>query len=86
MPSYTKNRVKLREQIQFKDQKSVSTVAQNLNGLPLYFAQRSFTEMKCTFIKLQNEPLPKAISQELLITVFNVSHFLHRQESMTSNL
>ena len=38
----------------------------SLNGFPLYFAQTSFTEMKRTFIKLQNEPLSKAIDQELL--------------------
>ena len=29
------------------------------------FAQCSFTEMKSTFIKLQNESLPKDIDQEL---------------------
>ena len=35
--------------------------------VPLYFAQCSFTEMKSTFIKLQNESLQKDIGQELLI-------------------
>ena len=38
----------------------------NFNGFPLYFAQCSFTEMKSTFIKLQNEFI-KDIGQELLI-------------------
>ena len=33
----------------------------------MHFAQRSFTEMKSTFIKLQNEPLSKDIGQVLLI-------------------
>ena len=41
--------------------------------------------MKSTFIKLQNELLPKAVGQELLI-VNNMSHFLHCLESVTSNL
>ena len=40
---------------------------QNFDGFLLYFAQCSFTEMKSTFIKLQNESLPKDIGQELLI-------------------
>ena len=52
----------------------------------MYFAQCSFTEMKSTFIKVQNEPVPKDIGQVLLIDVFNVSHFLQRLESVTSNL
>ena len=33
----------------------------------MYVAQCSFTEMKSTFIKLQNESLPRDIHQELLI-------------------
>ena len=33
----------------------------------MYFAQCSFTEMKRTVIKLQNEPLPKDIGQVLPI-------------------
>ena len=55
----------------------------------MYFAQCSFTEMKSTFIKFQYEPLPKDIGQALLIvnnSVFNVSHFLYRLESVMSNL
>ena len=43
-----------------------------VNGFPLYFALSSFKEMKSTFIKLQNEPLPKAIGQELLLANNNV--------------
>ena len=39
----------------------------SFDGFPLYFARSSFTEMKSAFLKLQNEPLPKAIGQELLI-------------------
>ena len=39
----------------------------NFNLFPIYFAQCSFTEMKSTFIKLQNESLPKVIGQELLL-------------------
>ena len=39
----------------------------SFNGFRLYFAQTPFTEMKSTFIKLENEPLPKGIGQELLI-------------------
>ena len=42
-------------------------LARTFNSFPLYFAQCSFTEMKCTFIKLQNESLSKNIGQELLI-------------------
>ena len=54
----------------------------------MYFSQCSFTEITSTFIKLQNEPSPKDIGQELPIVnnSFNVSHFLHRLESVTSNL
>ena len=51
------------EQIQVKGSKSVSTVFLG----PLTNFRCSFTEMKSTFIKLQNEPLPKDISQVLLI-------------------
>ena len=36
----------------------------------MYFAQWSFTEMKSTFIKLQNEPSQKDIGQ-ILLTVNN---------------
>ena len=39
----------------------------NFNWFPLYSAERSFTEMKSAFINLQNESLPKDISQELLV-------------------
>ena len=45
---------------------SIYCLPRSFSGFPLYFAQSSFTEMKNTFIKLQNEPLPKAIGQELL--------------------
>ena len=38
----------------------------------MYFAQCSFTEMKDTFMELQNEPLPKDIGQVLLIVNNNV--------------
>ena len=38
----------------------------------MYFAQCSFTEMKSTFIKLQNEALPKDIRQALLIVTNSV--------------
>ena len=34
---------------------------------PIYFAQCSLTEVKSTFIKLQNDPLPKDIGQVLLV-------------------
>ena len=40
---------------------SIYCLPWSLNGFPLYFAQSLFTEMKSTFMKLQNEPLPKAI-------------------------
>ena len=39
----------------------------NFNGFPMYFAQCSFTDIKSTFIKLQNDPLPKGIGQVLVI-------------------
>ena len=45
---------------------SICCRPRSFNGFPLYFAQSSFTETKSAFIKLQNEPLPKAIGQELL--------------------
>ena len=45
---------------------SIYCLPRNFNWFSLYFAQCSFTEMKTTFIKLQNEPLPKDIGQELL--------------------
>ena len=46
---------------------SIYCFPRNFNWFPLYFAQCSFTEMKSTFIKLQNESLPKDIGQEWLI-------------------
>ena len=46
---------------------SMYCLPRSFNGFTLYFAQSSFTEMKSTFIKLRNEPLPKAIGQELHI-------------------
>ena len=46
---------------------SIYCLSRNFNWFPLYFAQCSFTEMKTTFIKLQNESLPIDIGQELHI-------------------
>ena len=46
---------------------SIYCIPRSFNGFPLYLAQNSVTEMKSTFIKLQNDPLLKAIGQELLI-------------------
>ena len=46
---------------------SIYCLPLNFNRFPLYFAQCSFTEMKTTFIKLQNQPFPKEIGQEFLI-------------------
>ena len=46
---------------------NIYCLPRNFNWFPLYFAQYSFTEMKSTFIKPQNESLPKDIGQELLI-------------------
>ena len=46
---------------------SIHCLPRSFNGFPLYFAQSSFTEIKSTFINLQNDALPKAIGQELLI-------------------
>ena len=40
--------------------------AKNVGQFRQTFTQCSFTEMKSTFIKLQNESLPKDIDQELL--------------------
>ena len=51
---------------------SIYCLPPNIKGFLLYFAQCSFTEMKTTFIKLQNESLPKDIGQELLIVNNNV--------------
>ena len=45
---------------------SIYCLPPNFDWFPLYFAQCSFTEMKSTFIKLQNEFLLKDIGQELL--------------------
>ena len=39
---------------------------------PFLLAQSSFAEMKSTFIQLQNEFLPKAIDQALLVANNNV--------------
>ena len=61
MQSYIKNRVKLRELIQFKGWMSASTFyPRSFNRFRLYFAQTSFTDMKSTFIKTENEPLPRS--------------------------
>ena len=46
---------------------SISRLPRTFNWFSLYFAWCLFTEMKSTFIKLQNESLPKDIGQELLI-------------------
>ena len=46
---------------------SIYCLPLNFDWFPLYFTQCSFTEMKTTFIKLQNESLPKDIGQELFI-------------------
>ena len=67
MQSYIKNRVKLWEQIEFKGQKSVSVVFLGTLTEFRCILQCSFTEMKSTFIELQNEPLPKDVDQELLM-------------------
>ena len=64
---------------------SIYCLPRNFNRFPLYFGQCSFTEMKSTFVKLQNESLLRNNGQELLI-VNNVSYFLHGLESVTSNL
>ena len=45
---------------------SIHCLPRSFDGFPLYFAQSSFAEMKSTFIKLQNELLPKAIGHKLL--------------------
>ena len=59
--------MKLWEKIEFKGQKSVSTVFLGTLTDLRCMLQCSFTEMKSTFIKLQNEALPKDIGQELLV-------------------
>ena len=46
---------------------SIYCLPWNFNWFPLYFAQFSFTEMKSTFIKLQNKSLLDDIDQELPI-------------------
>ena len=46
---------------------SIYCLPRNFNWFPPYFIQCSFTEMKITFIKLQNKSLTKDIGQELLI-------------------
>ena len=46
---------------------SIYCLPWNFNQFTLYFAQCTFTEMKTTYIKLQNESLPKDIGQKLLI-------------------
>ena len=46
---------------------SICCLPRNFNEFLWYFAQCSFTELKSTFIKLQKEPLPKDIGQELLM-------------------
>ena len=51
----------------FKGQKSVSTVFLGTLTDFRYILQCSVTEMKSTFVKLQNEPLPKDNGQVLLI-------------------
>ena len=62
-----KTRAKLWELIQFlRLEISICCLHRNFNWFPLYFAHCSFAEMKTTFIKLQNESLPKDIGQELL--------------------
>ena len=67
---------------------NICYLPQNFNWFSLYFAQSSFTEMKSTLIKLQNEYLQKDIGQKLRLVnhSVNVSHFLHHLESGTSNL
>ena len=68
MQNYIKHRVKLREHIEFKGfEISIYCLPRNFICFPLYFAQCSFTEIKTTFINLQNDSLPKDIGQELLI-------------------
>ena len=72
MQSYAKNRVKLWQysgswsNLKVRNQ-YIYCLPRSYNGFPLYFAQCSFTEMKSTFIKLQNEPLPKDIGKKSLI-------------------
>ena len=61
--------IDLRESHAKSHKSYIHCLPRNFNGFPMYFAQRSFTEMKSTFIKLQNECLPKDIGQVLLIAV-----------------
>ena len=68
MQSYIKHRVKLWEQIRILRLESVSTVfLGTLTDFRCILHSVRFTEMKSTFIKLQNEPLQKDIGQVLLI-------------------
>ena len=53
---------------------NIHCLPRSLNGFLLYFVQSLFTEMKSTCIKLQNEPLLKAIDQGLLIINNSVLH------------
>ena len=46
---------------------SIYCLHRKFNWFSLYFSQCSLTEMKSTFVKLQNESLPKDIGQELLL-------------------
>ena len=68
MQSYIKNRVKLWDQIEFQDilEISIYCLPRNFTDFRCIL-QCSFTEMKSTSLKLQNESLPKDIGQELLI-------------------
>ena len=66
MRSYVKNRVKLWELI-LTLEISIYCLPRSFNGFLLYVAQSSFTEIKSAFTNLQNELLPKAIGQELLV-------------------
>ena len=61
-----KNRVKLWELI-LTLEISIYCLPRSFNGFLLYVAQSSFTEIKSAFTNLQNELLPKAIGQELLV-------------------
>ena len=67
MQRYIKHRETLGADSILRLQISIYCLPRNFNWFPLYFAQCSFTEMKTTFIKLQNGSIPKDIRQELLI-------------------
>ena len=67
--------IKNREADSIRLEISIYCLPPNFNGFPLYFAQCLFTEMKSTFVKLQNESLPKDIGQELLIVNYSVLFF-----------